>query len=161
MNTKQVVLTPEGLSKIQDQLRYLKTVKRREIAERLKNAIGFGDISENSEYDDAKNEQALIEGRIMQLEQLLANVQVADSTETGANEVGLGTTVRVKDLDTNEECEYTIVSFAEVDLAAGKISNESPVGKALLGKTVGDVVSIQVPIGVLTYEVIRVEKRDF
>lgn len=161
MNTEQVVLTPEGLSKIQEQLKYLKTVKRREIAERLKDAIGFGDISENSEYDDAKNEQALIEGRIMQLEQLLANVHVANSDATGADEIGLGTSVRLRDLDTNEEFEYTIVSFAEVDLSVGKISNLSPVGKALLGKTVGEVVSIQVPIGVLTYEIIRIGKQEF
>jgi transcription elongation factor GreA len=161
MNTKQVVLTPEGLSKIQNQLKYLKTVKRREIAERLKEAIGFGDISENSEYDDAKNEQALIEGRIMQLEQLLANVHVTDSDALSTDEIGLGTTVRLKDLETNEEFEYKIVSFAEVDLAAGKISNASPVGKALLGKVVGDVVSIQVPIGVLTYEIVSISKQEF
>lgn len=161
MNTKQVVLTPEGLSKIQDQLKYLKTVKRREIAERLKEAIGFGDISENSEYDDAKNEQALIEGRIMQLEQLLANVHVTNSDATDGDGIGLGSTVRLRDLDTSEEFEYTIVSFAEVDLSAGKISNVSPVGKALLGKTLGEVVSIQVPIGVLTYEIISVGKQEF
>jgi transcription elongation factor GreA len=156
MNTKQVVLTPEGLSKIQDQLKYLKTVKRREIAERLKEAIGFGDISENSEYDDAKNEQALIEGRIIQLEQLLSNVHVTDSNAADADKIGLGSTVRLRDLDTDEEFEYTIVSFAEVDLSAGKISNESPVGKSLLGKTTGDVVNIQVPIGMLTYEIVDI-----
>lgn len=159
MNAKQVVLTLEGLNKIQEQLRYLRTVKRREIAERLKNAMEFGDISENSEYDDAKNEQALVEGRIMQLEQLLANVQVANPDTADTDKIGLGTTVRVRDMNTNEEFEYTIVSFAEVDLSVGRISNESPVGKALMGKTLGEIVSIQVPIGVLTYEIINISKQ--
>jgi transcription elongation factor GreA len=159
VNAKQVVLTLEGLNKIQEQLRYLRTVKRREIAERLKNAMEFGDISENSEYDDAKNEQALVEGRIMQLEQLLANVQVANPDTADTDKIGLGTTVRVRDMNTNEEFEYTIVSFAEVDLSVGRISNESPVGKALMGKTLGEIVSIQVPIGVLTYEIINISKQ--
>ena len=137
----------------------MRTVKRREIAERLKNAMEFGDISENSEYDDAKNEQALVEGRIMQLEQLLANVQVANPDTADTDKIGLGTTVRVRDMNTNEEFEYTIVSFAEVDLSVGRISNESPVGKALMGKTLGEIVSIQVPIGVLTYEIINISKQ--
>ncbi|SDK88135.1 transcription elongation factor GreA [Natronincola ferrireducens] len=158
MTDKEVVLTAKGLKKIEDELEHLKTVRRKEVAERIKQAIAFGDISENSEYDEAKNEQAQVEERIMKLEGMLKKARVIDEDDINIEQVSIGTTVQVKDLEFDEIVEYTIVGSAEADPYELKISNESPVGKALLGKKVGHIVEVQIPDGTTKYEVLKIEK---
>lgn len=157
-NNKQVILTYEGLKKLEEELEYLKTVKRKEVAERIKQAIDFGDISENSEYDEAKNEQAFIEGRIATLETMLRNAKVIDEEDITVDVVSIGSTVKLMDLENNEEVEYTIVGPAEADPSSFKISNESPVGKAILNKAIGDIVTINVPDGVIKYKILEIHK---
>jgi transcription elongation factor GreA len=157
-NEKETVLTLEGLTKLEKELEFLKTVRRREIAERIKQAIEFGDISENSEYEDAKNEQGFIEGRILSLEKMLRNAKVIDDEDVQTDKVSLGSRVHITDLETNEELVYTIVGSAEANPSAQKISNESPVGKGLLGKKIKEIVEISVPVGVLRYRIDRIEK---
>jgi transcription elongation factor GreA len=159
MAEKEVILTFEGLAKLEGELEHLKTVRRREVAERIKQALEFGDISENSEYDDAKNEQAFIEGRILTIEKMLRNARVIDEEEKGKSNgvVRVGSKVKVKDLEDNEESEYVIVGSAEADPLASKISNESPVGKALLGQKVGTIIEVKVPAGVVNYEIIAID----
>ncbi len=156
MAEKSVLLTLGGLKKLEQELEYLKTVKRRQVAERIKQAVEFGDINENSEYDDAKNELAFVEGRILTIERMLRNAQVIDETDFKPDEVGVGSKVKVLDLEFEEELIYTIVGSAEADLLENKISNESPVGKALLGQKVGDVVEIAVPAGQLKYRILEI-----
>ncbi|SIS86298.1 transcription elongation factor GreA [Alicyclobacillus vulcanalis] len=158
MADKEVLLTPEGLRKLEEELELLKSVKRREVAERIKVAISYGDISENSEYEDAKNEQAFIEGRIMTLEKQLRNARVINEDEVDTNVVSIGSTVKVLDLDLDEEVEYTIVGSAEANPAENKISNESPVGKALLGKQIGSVVEVNVPAGVIQFKILEIKR---
>lgn len=160
MSEKEVILTASGLKKLEEELEYLKTVKRKEVAERIKIAIGYGDLSENSEYEDAKNEQAFIEGRIITLEKMLRNVKVISDDEVGTDIVSVGSTVVVYDMDLDEEVHYTIVGSAESDPLENKISNESPVGEALLGKKRGDVVEVQVPAGVIRYKIVDIQKQD-
>jgi transcription elongation factor GreA len=145
--TKDVILTPEGLEKLQEELETLQTTRRREVAERIKEAREFGDISENSEYDDAKNEQAMVESRIAQLEDRLRAAQVIDKKDIATDTVRVGTLVHVKDEKTGKSVKYTIVGSAEADPAANRLSNESPVGRALMGHKRGEVVSVQVPRG--------------
>lgn len=157
MAEKEVILTVEGLKKLEDELETLKTVKRREVAGRIKQAIEFGDISENSEYDDAKNEQAFIEGRIITLEKMLRNARVIDDSNEGREVVALGTTVVLKDKDFGDQEEYTIVGSAEADPGTNKISNESPVGKAVLGHPKGAVIEVNVPAGILHYEIVDIK----
>lgn len=156
MAEKEVILTIEGLKRLEEELETLKTVKRREVAERIKQAIEFGDISENSEYDDAKNEQAFIEGRIITLEKMLRNARVIDDTAAGSEVVALGSTIILKDKEFGDEEEYTIVGTAEADPTSNKISNESPVGKAVLGQGKGDVVEVEVPAGILHFEIVDI-----
>lgn len=158
MSEKEVLLTPDGLAKLEKELEYLKTVKRREVAARIKQALEFGDISENSEYDDAKNEQAFTEGRIANLEKMLRNARVIDEDQVGTDIVTLGTKVRLKDLDSGEEFEYTLVGSAEADPGAMRISNESPVGKAIMGQKVGAVVEVNAPAGILKYEIVAISR---
>ncbi|NLY54091.1 MAG: transcription elongation factor GreA [Firmicutes bacterium] len=158
MPEKEILLTAEGLKKLEDELAYLKTVRRKEVAERIKAAIEFGDISENSEYDDAKNEQAFLEGRIANLERNLRYVRVIDANEIGTEKVGIGTTVRLKDLDYGDEIEYSLVASPEANPMQGRISNQSPVGKALMGCQVGSVIEVEVPAGVLKYEVLEIRR---
>lgn len=160
MSEKEVILTASGLKKLEEELEYLKTVKRKEVAERIKIAIGYGDLSENSEYEDAKNEQAFIEGRIITLEKMLRNVKVISDDEVGTDSVSVGSTVVVYDMDLDEEVHYTIVGSAESDPLENKISNESPVGEALLGKKRGDIVEVQVPAGVIRYKIVDIQKQD-
>lgn len=155
---KEVLLTVEGLRKLEEELETLKSVKRREVAERIKQAIEFGDISENSEYDDAKNEQAFIEGKILTLEKKLRNAKVIDDKDIPADVVSLGSRVLLKDLELDEVEEYILVGSMEADPTENKISNESPVGKAILGKKVGTVVEVDVPAGVLKYEIVGIKK---
>jgi transcription elongation factor GreA len=158
MSDKEVILTQDGLKKLEDELENLKSVKRREVAERIKVAIGYGDISENSEYEDAKNEQAFIEGRIITLEKMLRNARIINNDEINTDIVGVGATVIVKDLEYGDTMEYTIVGTAESDPLNNKISNESPVGKAILGKQKGTVVDVNVPAGVIQYKIIDIKK---
>ena len=156
--TKKYVMTYEWIKKLEDELEYLKTVKRKEITEKIKVALGYGDLSENSEYDEAKNEQAFVEGRIIQLENMLRNASVIDESELEKDVVSIGSIVKVKDFEFDEEVEYHIVGSAEADPMENKISNESPVGKALIGKKVGDVVEVAVPDGVSKYEVLEIKR---
>ncbi len=158
MSDKEVILTQDGLKKLEDELENLKSVKRREVAERIKVAIGYGDISENSEYEDAKNEQAFIEGRIITLEKMLRNARIINNDEINTDIVGVGATVIVKDLEFGDTMEYTIVGTAESDPLNNKISNESPVGKAILGKQKGTTVDVNVPAGVIQYTIIDIKK---
>src|ERR671921_1396381 len=144
---RDVLLTPEGLDKLKDEIEHLSTVKRREVAERIKEAREFGDIMENSEYDDAKNEQAMLEARIAGLEEKLRAAQVVSSKDLGTDIVRVGSVVHVKDEKLGKSVKYTIVGSAEANPAEMKLSNESPVGKALLGKKRGEIVSVPVPRG--------------
>jgi transcription elongation factor GreA len=157
-NNKQVVLTYEGVKKIEDELEFLKTVKRKEVTQKIKTAISFGDLSENAEYDEAKNEQAFVEGRIATLENMLRNAKVLDEDEIKTDVVSIGAIVKVKDNEFNDILEFTIVGSAEADPIKMKISNEAPIGRGLLGKKVGDVVEIQVPDGTSSYEVLEIKK---
>lgn len=159
MSEKEVLLTPSGLAKLERELEHLKTVKRREVAARIKQALEFGDISENSEYDDAKNEQAYIEGRIAQLEKMLRNSRVVDADDVQSDVVSIGSVVKVKDLELGEVYEFELVSSAEANPSENKISNESPVGQALLGEKVGSVVKVHAPAGIITYEILEISHR--
>ena len=144
---REIVLTEEGFRKLKEEIEYLSTSKRREVAERIKEAREFGDISENSEYDDAKNEQAKLEKQIADLEAKLRSARVIDKKSVNTDAVGVGVVVHVKDQKTDKSTKYTIVGSAEADPADNKLSNESPVGKALIGRKRGDVVSVPVPRG--------------
>ena len=155
---KEILLTQEGYQKLEDELETLKTVRRREVADRIKVAISFGDISENAEYDEAKNEQAQVEERIIKLESMIRRAVIIDESTIDSNVVTIGSIVKVNDMDFEEEVEYTIVGSAEADPYEGKISNESPVGKALLGRTIGDVVEVQVPDGVAKFEILEIRR---
>lgn len=158
MMDRDVVLTVNGLKKIEEELEQLKTVRRKEVAERIKQAIAFGDISENSEYDEAKNEQAQVEERILKLESMLKKARVIDEDDISIDVVSIGATVAVKDIEFDEDVEYTIVGSAEADPYELKISNESPVGRALIGKKIGDIVEVQIPDGVTKYKVLEIKR---
>lgn len=155
MDEREIPLTRSGLTKLEQELEQRRTVKRKEIAERIRQAIEFGDLSENSEYDDAKREQGFNEGRIIELEKLLSKARLIE--QSGNNgKVGLGSTVTIEDVDNKKTLQFTIVGSAEVSPGENKISNHSPVGKALLGKSVGTEVNITVPAGVFHYRIINV-----
>ncbi len=155
---KEILLTDDGLKKLEQELESLKSVKRKEIAEKIKVALSFGDLSENSEYDEAKNEQAIVEARIVELEAMLKNVKIIDESELKTDAIGVGCKVRVKDMDLDEIVEYQIVGSTEADPMNGKISNESPVGKAFLEHRIGDIVEVEVPDGVISFEVLGISK---
>jgi len=155
---EQVMLTEEGFEKLENELEYLETEKRREVAKRIKVAREFGDISENSEYDDAKNEQAFVEGRIQEIKNMLNNAHVVKDEEVTDKKVNLGTTVMLHDLDSDEKISYTLVGSAEADPLNYKISNESPIGKAILGHAIGDEVRVETPAGEVDYEIISIKK---
>jgi transcription elongation factor GreA len=155
---KEVLLTKEGLQKLENELEILKSVKREEVADRIKQAIAFGDISENSEYEDAKNEQAFIEGRIMLLEKTLKNSRLMEDKEIRTDIVSLGSKVTLREVKSGREISVTIVSSVESKLRDGKISDESPVGKAIMGKKVNSSVKVQAPAGIIQYKIIKVEK---
>lgn len=159
-NNKQVVLTYEGVKKIEDELEHLKTVKRKEVTQKIKTAISFGDLSENSEYDEAKNEQAFVEGRIATLENMLRNARILDDDEIKTDFVSIGSIVKVKDLEYDDELEFTIVGSAEADPTRMKISNEAPIGRGLLGKKIGEKVEIVVPDGISTFEVLEIKRHS-
>jgi transcription elongation factor GreA len=144
---RDVLLTPEGLDKLKDEIEHLSTAKRREVAERIKEAREFGDISENSEYDDAKNEQAMLEARIASLEEKLRSASVIDASELDSDVVRVGSLVSVKDEGSGKSLKYAIVGSTEADPSQNRLSNESPVGKGLLGRKKGDAVKVQLPNG--------------
>lgn len=155
MAEKKTVLTYEGLKKLEEELQELKVVRRKDVANKIKEARAQGDLSENAEYDAAKDEQAALEARIMQLEKMLRNAEVIDD-EGGHDTVGLGTRVMLKDIEANEEVTYMIVGSTEADPFKGRISNESPLGKALMGHAAGDHVTVEAPDGFLEYEILSI-----
>lgn len=155
---KQVVLTCEGLEKLEKELENLKTVKRKDIAEKIKQAREFGDLSENSEYDEAKNEQAQVESRIVQIENMLKGAKVIDEDDVTTDVISLGSKVRVLDVEYNEEVVYNIVGSTEADPSVFKISDGSPVGSMLIGKKVGDSVDVIVPAGTITFKILEINK---
>ena len=156
--SEEILLTQEGYDKIVAELEELVAVRRKEISERLKEAISYGDLSENAEYDAAKNEQAELEERILKLENMIRKATIINEDEMSSDRVRVGLTVKVLDVEENEEMEFTIVGSTEADPFEGRISNESEVGKNLLGKQKGDTVQIVVPDGLLTYKVIDITK---
>jgi len=156
--TEEILLTEEGYEKLESELEHLTKVKRREVAKRIKDARDYGDISENSEYDDAKNEQAFVEGRIKKLENMLAKARVVTKDEIDDHTVNLGTNVELEDLDTGEVYNYTIVGSAETDPLNCKISHESPIGKSILGHTIGDEIKVSTPEGQTEYKIISIKK---
>lgn len=155
---QEVILTQEGFDKLEEELNYLKTEKRTEIAERIKVARGFGDLSENSEYDEAKNAQSENEQQIAELEAKIRNAKVIDSSEIDTKTVQIGNLVKLYDEEFDEEIEYTIVGSTEVNLAENKISNESPIGKALLGRKKGEVVDVDAPDGIIKFKILAIKK---
>ncbi len=155
---EEVLLTEKGYEKLEEELEQLTTVKRREVAKRIKVAREFGDISENSEYDDAKNEQAFIEGRIKEIKNLIDNAKVVKSDEISNDKVNLGTTVRLHNLDEDTFVTYKLVGTAEIDPSKNKISDKSPIGKAILGQTVGTKLQVTVPKGTINYKIVSIKK---
>ena len=156
MEEKDVILTQEGYDKLEKELNYLKTEKRAEIADRIKVALGFGDLSENSEYDEAKNAQAENEGKIVELDNKLRNAKIIDEKDIDTTTVQVGNKVKVLDMEFDEKIEYTIVGSTEVNLAENKISNESPLGEALLGAKKNQVVEVNAPAGVMKYKILNI-----
>ncbi|UUZ84226.1 transcription elongation factor GreA [Paenibacillus sp. P26] len=157
MSKDEVILTQEGLEQIEEELRELKTVKRKELAERLKVAISYGDLKENSEYHSAKDDQAHMETRILVLERMLKRARVVNADSLDLNEVGVGSYVILNDIEFAEKIEYRIVGPAEANVAENKISYESPLGKGLLGKKVGDIINVNAPMGNLQYELLEIK----
>lgn len=155
---KQIILTDEGLKKLEDELEQLKTEKRKEIAEKIKVALSFGDLSENSEYDEAKNEQAMIEARIATIEAMLKNVKLIDEDDVSTETVNLGSKVRLFDIEFNEETTYAIVGSTEADPDQDRISDESPMGRALMGHAVGDTVIVEAPSGNIEMKILEIAK---
>ena len=158
MEEKEVILTQEGFDKIEQELEYLRTEQRAEIAERIKVALGFGDLSENSEYDEAKNAQAANETKIADLENKIRHARIIDESEIDTKTVQIGNKVKIKDLEFDEDLEYTIVGSTEVDLVNNKISNESPIGAALLGAKKNEVVEANTPGGIVKFKVLSITK---
>ncbi|MBO4383166.1 MAG: transcription elongation factor GreA [Clostridia bacterium] len=153
-------MTHEALKELQDELDQLKTVGRAEMAEKIKVALSFGDLSENAEYDEAKSEQGKMESRINELEELIRNAVIVDDEAHEEGTVGRSSVVKIKNLDTKEEVTYRLVGFTQSDPLAGKISDESPVGKALIGKRVGDVIEVEAPRGKMSFKILEVAKKN-
>ena len=160
METKKNILTYEGLKRYEEELQDLKVVKRREVAQKIKEAREQGDLSENAEYDAAKDEQRDIEARIEELEKILKNAEVVDEDEVDLEKINIGCKVKILDMEYNEECEYKIVGSTEANSLKGKISNESPVGKALIGKRQGDVITVETPAGSFQYKVLEIQRSN-
>lgn len=157
-NSKEVLVTKAGLEKLKSELKEFQEVRRKEVAARLKEAIAYGDLSENSEYEEAKNEQAFVEGRIVELEQMIANAKIITDDKRGEDTVQIGVTVTVQNLTENDDPEtYTIVGATEADPMNYRISNESPIGSAILGKAKNDVVKVKVPAGVFEYKILKIK----
>ena len=155
----QIIVTKEGLTKLQEELKFLKTTKRKEITEAIKLALSFGDLSENSEYTEAKDEQGKVESRIVELEEMLKNVKVISDSDVHTNSVNVGASVKLLDVKKNREIEYTIVGSTEADAMNGKISDRSPIGAALIGATVDETVTVNGPAGELQFKVLEIMKK--
>lgn len=156
---KKIVVTENGLKALEEELEQLKTVRRKEVSDKIRVARSYGDLSENSEYDEAKNEQAIVEARIADLEVMLKNVEILDETELDTESVSLGSTVKIHDEEFNEDIEYTVVGSTEADLDNNKISDESPIGKSLLGKKVGDIAEAVLPGGdIAKFKILEIRK---
>ncbi len=153
---KEVILTKEGFEKLRQEIEYLSTEKRREVAERIRHAREFGDIAENSEYDDAKNEQAMLEHRILTLEERLRSARVISKKDVAKDVVSIGSTVRLRDIDAKTTVEYRIVGSAEANPSENKLSNESPVGRAIIGKKKGETVEVSAPRGSLKFKILEI-----
>ncbi len=158
MAGKEVLLTDEGLKKLEEELEYLKTQKRQEVAEKIKHARGFGDLSENSEYDEAKDEQAKVELRIVEIEKMLKNAKIIDNEEINLDIVSVGTKLKIYDFDFDEEVSYSVVGSTEADPDSGKISDESPIGRALLGRKAGETVDVDTPGGTIKLKILEIGK---
>lgn len=156
MDNKQVKLTEDGLKQLEEELEYLKTKKRKEVSEKIKVALGFGNISENSEYDEAKNEQAQVEARIVSVENMLKNAIVIDESERDTSKVELGATVTIHDIEFDEDITYKIVGSTEADPDEGRLSDESPLGKSLMGKAEGEMIDVDAPAGVIQYKILKI-----
>ena len=155
---KQTILTKEGLQNLEEELEYLKVTKRKEVSERIKKALAFGDLSENSEYDEAKNDQALVETRILEIENMIKTSKVLDDKDINTNSIFVGCKVSVRDLDNKKSLEYKIVGSSEADPLQGKISSDSPIGSELLGKRKGDKIKVRTPGGIRNFEVLKIFK---
>ena len=158
MSEKKIVLTYDGLKNLEQELQHLKVVRRKEVAEKIKEARSQGDLSENAEYDSAKEEQAEIEARIITVEKMLRNAEVIDEEEITTDVISIGSKVRIHDLEFDEEVEYTIVGSAEADPQRGFISNESPLGMSLMGRAVGDKIESPAPDGIIEYKVLEIRR---
>jgi transcription elongation factor GreA len=158
LNDKEIVLTRDGLKKLEDELDELKSVHRREVNERIRQAKEFGDISENAEYEDAKQEQAFVEGRILKLEAMIRNARVIDASDYVADEVHLGATIRVKETSSSTSRDFTIVGSAEADPKNARLSNESPLGRAVMGRKKGETVDVTTPSGLKKYKIESINK---
>lgn len=156
MDNKQVKLTEDGLKQLEEELEYLKTKKRKEVSEKIKVALGFGDLSENSEYDETKNEQAQVEARIVSVENMLKNAIVIDESERDTSKVELGATVTIHDIEFDEDITYKIVGSTEADPDEGRLSDESPLGKSLMGKAEGEMIDVDAPAGVIQYKILKI-----
>ncbi len=156
MSEREIVLTSAGLKKLEDELRELQTVRRQEVAEHIRQAKGYGDVAENPEYEDAKTEQAFLEGRITELKSIIGSAIIVDPSEVPTDHVGIGSIVNLKDLEFDEEWEITMVGSFEANPEEDRISNESPIGEALFNKKVGDVVEVNVPAGLVRYEILSI-----
>lgn len=157
MSNEEVFLTKEGLAKLEEELRELKSVGRKELAARLKLAISYGDLKENSEYHSAKEDQSFMETRIMTLEKMLTKAQIVDSSTMDMSKVSVGSIVILNDVEFSERIEYRVVGPAEADVLNNKISYESPLGKELIGKKVGDIISVNAPMGIIKYELLEIK----
>lgn len=155
MSNDEIILTPEGLAKLEEELEELKTSGRKELAERIKTAISYGDLKENSEYHSAKNDQAFMETRILTIERMLKKARVVENIDI--SKVNVGSTVILFDVEFNEQIEYKLVSSSEADVAENKISYESPLGVSLMGSKVGDTISVNAPVGVITYKLLEIK----
>ncbi|HEU4965769.1 MAG TPA: transcription elongation factor GreA [Bacilli bacterium] len=155
-NDKAVFLTREGLKKLEEEMEFLKGTKRREVAERIKIAVSYGDLSENAEYDAAKDEQAFVESRIVQLEKMMRNIHIIEEDAGDKTVVTIGLTVKLKEVPDGDIETYTIVGSTETDPLAGKISNESPIGSAVIGRSVGEKVTVNAPGGALEFEIVEI-----
>lgn len=156
----QIVVTDEGLRKLKEQLEYLKSTKRKEVVEAIRDALSFGDLSENSEYDEAKDLQAKVEAQISELEETLKNVKVVKESDAPTDQVGIGSLVKVLDIEFEEEISYTILGSTESDPLANKVSDQSPIGKAVLGAKVGDVVTVEAPGGNIKFKILEISKAN-
>lgn len=160
MNKPITILTRKGEEKLKAELNELRSVRRREVAEKIKVALSFGDLSENSEYDEAKNEQGIIESRIAEIEATLAHAQIIDDDDISTEKVGIGTTVKLLDVEMDEELEFKIIGTKEADINNGRMSDESPIGAAIMGKKAGEEVDVETPTGIIKFKVLEIRKEE-